>query len=280
MPLLPTTTSTADLRTVHIYADEQQMAEALCKHVGALACASIATKGSFSLAIPSGSVVEALSGLSQSACPWNKVHVFFTNERVGQNKSYAGAMDAFATRCGCPNVHKLPSYHQGRWAGRTPAEAAAAYEALISTHPAIDKIDCLPAFDCMLLGVGEDGHCGSLHPNSDATRATGSGRLVLPVYEEGKNAVTVSMDVMRASKKVILAACGDKKQEAVKAALGGQGFPEWSCPAGLLVTPATTWYIDAASAAAWQATPMTICAPRVDESPDVNLIRRGIPPCA
>ena len=44
----------------------------------------------------------------------------------------------------------------------------------------------------------------------------------------------------------------DAKKEAVKAALGG-GFPEWSCPAGLLVTPSTTWYLDAASAAAWVA---------------------------
>jgi len=64
---------------------------------------------------------------------------------------------------------------------------------------------------------------------------------------------------------VLLAACGDAKKEAVKAALGG-GFPEWSCPAGLLVTPSTTWYLDAASAAAWQSAPVAITPP-VTKSP-------------
>lgn len=268
--MAPGITSLADLRTVHTFSDEKQVASELCKHVGALACASIATKGCFSLAIPSGSVVEALAGLTPTACDWRKVHIFFVNETLGASHRVAAeAMDVFATRCGCQNVHGIPE--------APAAEAAAAYEALISTHPAVDTLDKagLPAFDLMLLGVAEDGHCGSLHAHSDAIRATGSGRLVLPV---GESAVSMSMDVMRASKKVILAACGDKKKEAVKAALGG-GFEEWSCPAGLLATPTTTWYIDAASAAAWQSTPVPspIRAP-VDQSPDLNvLIRRGVP---
>jgi len=282
---MPTTRSLADLRKAHIFADEAEAASSLCKHISGLACGAIATKGCFSLAVSSGgSVQKALAGLTPHDCNWDRVHVFVVNETIGANSGYAGVMDAFASRCGCTNVYTaLPPGSSG---GPMPGfavdqyivKAASTYEALITSHPAVDKsAEGLPLFDVMLLGVGEDGGCGSIQPDSAEARATGSGKLVLPIAEAGREAVTMSIDVMRASKKVILSACGDTKKEAVKAALGG-GHAEWSCPAGLLVTPDTTWYIDTASTAAWQSVPApTPKAPPVDESPDVNRIRRGVP---
>lgn len=50
------------------------------------------------MAIPSGSVVKALSALGPADVEWSKVHVFFTNENLGKFKSYQGALDDFATK--------------------------------------------------------------------------------------------------------------------------------------------------------------------------------------
>ena len=43
----------------------------------------------------------------------------------------------------------------------SPAEAAA-YEAAMKANPNIPTADGLPVFDMMLIGVGDDGHVGSL----------------------------------------------------------------------------------------------------------------------
>ena len=63
-----------------------------------------ASRRGFSLCIPAGSVVSALSALSPSAVDWSKVHVFFTGERLGVNKSYTAALDAFCRNCKIQNV--------------------------------------------------------------------------------------------------------------------------------------------------------------------------------
>ncbi len=47
--------------------------------------AAIKAKGSFSLCIPGGSVVAALKGLPRSL-DYSKWHIFFANERIGENK--------------------------------------------------------------------------------------------------------------------------------------------------------------------------------------------------
>ena len=99
-------------------------------------------------------------------------------------------------------------------------ESAAAYEGLLQAHPALDHSGKFPSFDCILLGVGEDGHCGSLHPGSDETKATGKGKIVLPM--ESKHQLAISMDVMRKAKVVVMAATGANKAGAIKAALGGE----------------------------------------------------------
>ena len=66
--------------------------------------AAISAKGSFSLCIPAGSVVSALKDLSPSAVDWTKVNVFFTGERLGLNKSYTAALDAFCRKCGIQSL--------------------------------------------------------------------------------------------------------------------------------------------------------------------------------
>ena len=137
-------------KTVSIF--DGDYADAVVDTVVETAKAAISTKGSFSLAIPGGSVVTALSGLSPNAFDMSKVYIFFCNERIGANKCYKGALEAFVTKCGIPieQVYKVPELE--------PEEAAAAYEAMIRECAAVDSTSgSIPAVDLVLLGTGDDG---------------------------------------------------------------------------------------------------------------------------
>jgi 6-phosphogluconolactonase len=209
---------------------------------------AIESKGSFSLAIPGGSVVTALKGLDAEAFDMSKVHIFFCNERIGANKCYQGALDAFVTKCNVPieQVYKVPELE--------PEEAAAAYETMIKECVAVDASGSIPSVDLILLGTGDDGHCGSLYPQSNEIKATGSGKAVLGIDEGDKKSIAVSMDFMNAAKKVLVSAAEAKRATMVQRALSGD-YEEWGCPAGLVdCAGETIWFVDTDSIAEYSAT--------------------------
>lgn len=100
---------------------------------------AIARKGSFSLAIPGGSVVKALSGMSPEAFDMSKVNIYFCNERIGANKCYSGALESFVEKCNIPlnQVNKVP---EGE-----PDAVAAQYEAMIRADPSVDQSGDIPS---------------------------------------------------------------------------------------------------------------------------------------
>ena len=57
-----------------------------------MAEAFIEEKGSFSLAVPGGSVVAALGGLEEGAFDFSKTHIFFCNEKIPSFPCYEGAL--------------------------------------------------------------------------------------------------------------------------------------------------------------------------------------------
>ena len=222
--------------------------DAVVDLVTTTAKSAIESKGSFSLAIPGGSVVTALKGLDADAFDMSKVHIFFCNERIGANKCYQGALDAFVTKCNIPieQVYKVPELE--------PEEAAAAYETMIKECIAVDASGSIPSVDLILLGTGDDGHCGSLYPQSNEIKATGSGKTVLGIDEGDKKSIAVSMDFMNAAQKVLVSAAEPKRATMVKRALSGD-YEEWGCPAGLVdCAGETIWFVDTDSIAEYSAT--------------------------
>ncbi|KAL7564298.1 hypothetical protein ACA910_014359 [Epithemia clementina (nom. ined.)] len=210
--------------------------------------AAIEAKGSFSLAIPGGSVVKSLGGMSADSFDMSKMQVYFCNERIGANKCYTGALEAFVEKCGVPleNVHKVPE-------DGTPEEVAAQYEAMIRAAPSLDQSGDIPSVDLILLGTGDDGHCGSLYPGSDEIKATGQGKVVLPIDEGDKKSIAVSMDFMCAAKTALVSAAEPKRSLMVKRALTCE-YEEWGCPAALVDAVNTIWFVDTDSVAEYEST--------------------------
>ena len=65
---------------------------------------------------------------------------------------------------------------------------------------------CLPVFDMMLVGVGDDGHIGSLYPDRD--EVLDDYAWVLPVEMKDPGSITLSFPVIANAREVVIAACG------------------------------------------------------------------------
>eukprot|EP00284_Hemiselmis_tepida_P016454 CAMPEP_0174916992 /NCGR_PEP_ID=MMETSP1355-20121228/2195_1 /TAXON_ID=464990 /ORGANISM="Hemiselmis tepida, Strain CCMP443" /LENGTH=290 /DNA_ID=CAMNT_0016162053 /DNA_START=50 /DNA_END=922 /DNA_ORIENTATION=- len=235
--------TTPDGREAYVLADSDAISAAVAESVAAIGAECIAAQGSFTICVPGGSIVKALSKLSPDAMDFSKVHVFFANERIGEYKCYKTAVESFVDKCGIPhaNVHKVG---EGE-----PADVAAAYEAEMLT--CVSKNDKgIPVMDLVLLGTGEDGHVGSLHPGSDEVKESGKGKVILPIDKGGKKSIAASMDVFCSASRCILSAAGAGRAGMVKAALSGT-FDEWTIPAGLVKCEggATAWLCDEESIA-------------------------------
>jgi 6-phosphogluconolactonase len=209
----------------------------VCDEVTAAAVACIEEKGSFSLCIPGGSVVKALENLKPDAADWSKMHVFLCNEKVPSLPCISGALEQTA-KIGVPdaNVH---GFGEGE-----PKELAAKYSELLSSHPSIDNSGGVPAMDMMLLGTGPDGHCGCLFPDTPEIKATGTGQIVMAGNDARADGdfLAVSMDVMCATKLVIVSAADEGRAEMVAKALSGE-FGAFDCPAGMVEAAGETiWF--------------------------------------
>ena len=66
----------------------------------------------------------------------------------------------------------------------------------------------LPVFDMMLVGVGDDGHVGSLYPGRDECLYDKSEAWVLGVAMKDPPGITLTLPVMAGAKEVLIAACG------------------------------------------------------------------------
>jgi len=227
-----------EIKTVRIF--DGSYDSDICDEVTAAAQAAIADKGSFSLAIPGGSVVAALAGLDKDGADWSKMHVFFCNEKIPSYPCIGMGLEQ-TKKIGVPDEQVYAMGGEG-----SPAEMAAKYTELLKSHPSIDNEAAIPSFDMMLLGTGPDGHCGCVFPEGEPIKAFGTGEIVMAGNDERADGdfLAVSMDVMCASKVVLVSAAGEGRAEMVATALSGE-FGPFDCPAGMVEgQEETLWFTD------------------------------------
>lgn len=221
-----------------------ELAEALCLEVEENARGCLEERGTFYMAIPGGSVAKALKGLAEvKDLDWANVHVFFVNERPMEQKCAKLAEETWTKACGIPdeNVHRVIETEDMGTAAQNYEEQMRALDGL-----PIDEENGLPVFDLILLGMGADGHVGSIYPNS-AAALDESGSAVLPVDMPGKQTVTMSMPLINTADRVVLAATGEEKAETVRASLEDE--LEWGeIPGSMVDAFSTIWFLDLGAA--------------------------------
>jgi len=237
--------ATRDDVTVSKFKTKEDAVEALCTLVVATAKLAIQTRGSFTLAVAGGSLLDALGGLTKPECKsqvdWSKVTLVYANHKchapTDPSSTHAKALKIFAASLGMKTVAPSPTPE----AGGDGSKEAAYYERTLRESGNFSPIDLV------ILGLGGDGHVASLHPNSDAVFFEGIG--VIASTKPGLSSITFSMDMINQAGGVVVFVTGggSGKKEAVSRALYGyDNFGEF--PAQSLKTP--MYILDKEAAAA------------------------------
>ncbi len=180
---------------------------------------AIAAKDIFHVAIPGGHTprefFELISHTEKAkVLPWNKIQLFWVDERCvdvdSKDSNYKLAAETFLSEILIPaqNIHRIHGESSDY------IEAAGDYEKTISSIFSLEPGQ-LPKFDLIILGMGPDGHIGSLLPNSYALFDTED--LVSVVYQmDGIDRITLTHPVLCAADNLVIMVTGREKAEIVR----------------------------------------------------------------
>lgn len=275
----------APVHAVQIYPDADQVGAAVRAIVRTAAKQALEKRGHFALAIPGGSILKMLVGTGSSSQDdddqlWTaQTTLAYVNHKCVamddvQTATHAKACNLFLkdwnTNC---NILVLDGTNNG------PQEATSYQDKLQALSPEIlprtttGESVVLPVFDLALIGVGDDGHIGSLYPNrpevlvgsnttnnaKNTTMDESSSSLsmaipwVLSVDMKSPPSITLSLPVLQSARQVVVAACGVSekyplgKSDAMERAICNPYETLQSFPAVGLRSQAT-WILDQAAA--------------------------------
>ena len=151
----------------------------------------------FSFVLTGGkSPVKLYKKLAKSKIDWSSVDLFWGDERHVSNKSknsnYKLAYDTFIKKIKIKksNLYKIDTNNNLN-------NSAQKYKRKIINYFRNNK----NFFDCVLLGMGEDGHIASIFPNSKLIKEKFG---VKAVKRKDFNRITLSLYIINKSKKIIL----------------------------------------------------------------------------
>ncbi len=216
-------TTANDKPNVEIVSDPEELALRSAALFVSSAEKAIKTNGTFYVAISGGNTpkrfFELLSEVSKaSALPWDKIQLFWVDERYvppdSKWSNYKLAADTFLAKVNIPeeNVHRIPTEYDDF------KIAAQRYEETIRKVFSLQK-NQLPKFDLIILGMGAEGHTGSLFPNSYAPFDTEDLACVVYVLDEKLNRITLTHPVLCAASHLAVLVSGEEKADILKEVL-------------------------------------------------------------
>lgn len=179
--------------------------------------------------------------------PWDRVHWFWGDERfvpVRDERSNVGmAWRAFLAQA----PESLDTIHMVPVTSNSAGHGAALYEEELKRFYGADEFDpARPLFDCVLLGLGEDGYTASLFPGSPALAERD--RWVTSVEDAGQAPfvprVTLTLPALQSAREVLFLVSGAAKRNVLARVLAGEDLPA----ARLRPTSRLRWLADRAAA--------------------------------
>jgi 6-phosphogluconolactonase len=241
---------------VVVYRDLEELSSKAAAEFVRLANERSATAGRFAVALSGGSTPRALYSLLagdefQSQVPWNRVHFFWGDERCvppeHPDSNYRMAFETLLSKAPVPekNIHRIE-------AECAPEIAAARYEKAIRDFFSLAD-SAWPAFDLVILGLGDDGHTASLFPGSEALNERH--RLVVAAYNEKlkSHRVTLTLPVLNRAANIFFLVAGASKTAILRDVL--QRESSKNLPAQQIDPPngRLIWFVDQAAAASLQS---------------------------
>lgn len=150
--------------------------------------------------------------------PWDRIQVFWVDERYvppeSPQSNYRLAAETFLSRVPIPpdNIHRIPTEYDDIH------EAAEAYTAMIQDAFGLAPGE-IPPFDLVVLGMGPDGHTGSLLPNSYAPFDVDALVSVVYVLGEARSRITLTHPVLQAARRLTVLVSGPEKARVLREVL-------------------------------------------------------------
>ena len=240
--------------TVIVHRDLQTVATAAAERLAARLVDAQKERGTGSLVVTGGGLgtatLQTLRDLpGRLAVDWSRVDVWWSDERYlgsgdpERNETQARAALLDHLEFDPARVHPMPALDGPD--GKDVDAAAARYAAELAAA-APHRVG-VPSFDVLLLGMGHEGHVGSIFPE---TPASYDERPVVGVHGCPKpppTRITLGFTAMTTAREVWLLVAGAEKASAVAMALSGAGRVALPA-AGAVGRQQTLWLLDEAAA--------------------------------
>ncbi len=253
--------------TYSIWPDSKAVAFAAAQLFSDAVTHAVTTRGTARVAISGGSTPKAMFALLAdpaqpfaAAIPWAKLHLYWVDERcvppTDAESNYKMTHEALLSKV------PLPAEQVYRMEGELdPEEAASRYETVLRNSMKLEGAES-PAFDLLLLGMGDDGHTASLFPHTAALEEIT--RLVVANHVPQKDTwrITLTFPVINQARQVCFLIEGAAKTKVLAEVLTGPRDPE-RLPSQL-IRPASgslRFLLDAVAAADLPAPENSLTAP-------------------
>jgi 6-phosphogluconolactonase len=230
--------------------DIQQAAREACSRMRRAINEALKERGTATIALSGGSSpLDAYRLLAKEAIDWNKIHIYWVDERaVGPDhdrSNYGAAKKALLDSIQIPaeNVHRM------RGEDADVEKAARDYEDDLRNIKA--KVSGLPALDLIVLGVGDDGHTASLFPGRETVNITDRLVVAVPPASQGEpreSRLTLTAPMLENAKASVIIVLGKSKHEPLERIWATSGDVK-ATPARVIrgFRGAITWVIDRAA---------------------------------
>lgn len=216
---------------VKIVPDNATLARAAAQEFHRVVERAVDERGRFSVALSGGNTprsVYALLANQHKELPWDRVHIFFGDERAvppqHPDSNFRMASESLLSLVPIPgkNVHRIR-------AELDPESAAQDYEGQLREFFHLTANDW-PRFDLVLLGLGDDGHTASLFPGTVALSERS--RIVATNWVEKLQSfrITLTFPVLNHAAEVIFLVSGESKAQILSDVLrpGAKRYPAQS----------------------------------------------------
>ena len=241
--------------TYSIWPTAEAVATAAAQLFSDVTMHAVTTKGVARVAISGGSTPKAMFALLADASrpfasvvPWAKLELYWVDERcvppTDAESNYRMTKEALLSKVPLPaaQVHRMEGELD-------PEEAASRYESMLRNSMKLEGAES-PAFDLLLLGMGDDGHTASLFPHTAGLDELG--RLVIANHVPQKDTWRISLTwpVINQARQVCFLIEGAAKTKVLAEVLTGPRDPE-RLPSQLIrpVSGSLRFLLDEAAAA-------------------------------
>ncbi len=217
--------------TYQVWPSPADLALASAKLFAAKIAEAVSRRGVARVAISGGSTPQAsfklLADPTQpfaSTIPWDKLQLYWVDERCvapeDPESNYGVCKRLLLDHVGIPaaNVHRMEGELD-------PEEAASRYESVLRNSMKLEGAES-PAFDLLMLGMGDDGHTASLFPHTEGLHAMNRLAIANHVPQKDTWRISLTWTVINQAAEVAFGINGEAKASLVAEVFTGPRDPE------------------------------------------------------